>query len=166
MDPAAFQQQLRWLTAAPPGDAWFAILRNVYRQPSRKQREQLRHMLGSSDEDCHEPDDAFAADFADRHRLHVRTAESFRLYLLSQANGSYLEDSRDALLHIAGLYYLLILRGFEPDVELNSVANTCAPNSASTLRSFVRRPDKELALWRYEAVRRADGSVTLQCLGI
>src|SRR6476620_2754022 len=123
MESAAFQQQISWLTDAPQSDAWFVVLRNAYRQASPEQREELRRLLGWSDRDCREPADAIAADFADKHRAHFRTNESFRAYLVAQANGVYRKDPRDALLSIAGLYYLLILRGFDPVAELNAVAD-------------------------------------------
>jgi hypothetical protein len=166
MDAAAFQQQLRWLVEAPPGDAWFAVLRNIYRQVSPQQREQLRQLIGWADEHCCEPDDPFAADFADKHRAHLRSEQAFRTFLLNLANGVLREDHRDALLSIAGAYYLLILRGFDPDAELNVVADACAPDSAATLRSFAGRPDKGLSSWQFEAVRKPDGRVTLQCVGV
>lgn len=166
MDAAAFKQQLRWLDEAPPGDAWLGVLRNIYRQVSPEQREQLRQLIGWADEHCREPDDWFAADFADKHRSHLRSEQASRAYLLKLANGAFRKDHRDALSSIAGVYYLLILRGFDPDAELNTIAETCASDSAATLRAFVGRPDKGLAVWRYEAVRKPDGRVTLQCIGI
>jgi hypothetical protein len=166
MDAAAFKQQLRWLDEAPPGDAWLAVLRNIYRQVSPDQREQLRQLIGWADEHCREPDDWFTADFADKHRAHLRSEQTFRAYLLKLANGSLRKDHRDALSSIAGAYYLLILRGFDPDAELNAVADSCSPDSAATLHSFLHRPDKALEVWRYEALRRPNGNVTLQIIGI
>jgi hypothetical protein len=142
--------------------AWFTSLRDLYRNCTVAQKTELQSRLGWSDESCHEPENIFGANIGDRIRPHLRDENSFRSYLLSLAEGAWLEDYRDTLCHLAALYPVAILRGFDIDEILESVARQCASASATTIRGFLARADKDLSVWELRASRDTSRHVTLE----
>ena len=144
--------------------AWFASLQDFYRNCSAPQRAELQARLGWSDESCREPDNIFAANIGDRIRPCVRNEDSFRSYVLVLANDAWLQDYRDTMCDLAVLYPVAILRGFDIDQILESVAQQSPAASANTIRSFVSHANKDLDVWELRASRDSSRHIQIEHL--
>ncbi|HVZ16315.1 MAG TPA: hypothetical protein VG897_04310 [Terriglobales bacterium] len=166
MLPDEFEERWQFLTRSAIDEKWFNSLLAIYRRLTPSQNAELRWRLGWSAELCVPPPDAdvFGAGWSERIRSHFRDHASLVQFMVSSA-AFWAADYRDQIIDLAGMYHAAILAGLDPDEVFTEAASQLAPAIAEHIHNFRRRPDKDLSLYGYCAVRHPDGHVHLTVAG-
>jgi hypothetical protein len=164
MDPAEFEMSLSNLHTDRLDRAWFVSLQQLYKQCTPSQRRDLQLRLGWEDESCKDPtpEEYFGANCGDRTRIWMTDEDVFRHHIADQITGA---DYRDDLTEMMVCYNLAILRGFDPDKLLESVAAMSTGSSAELIRGFLARTDKGPNGWTFGAYFDEKGHVQFESTG-